>query len=221
MAILATIRPMQLLRPLAIGLVLLGTAAAEESQKVQHEINAVDSDLAVQQTPDGGVGNNAKINYVIGPEDVLAVNVWREPEISRAVPVRPDGKISLPLIGEVVAEGLTPRALEANIIKQLGAYLSNPEVTVIVQEMKSSKFSIVGEVLRPGTYILTSTMTVLDGLALGGGFREFAKPNKIYVLRVQPDGTRVRLPFKYKDVIKGQRFNQNVDLKPHDTIVVP
>ena len=158
---------------------------------------------------------------MIGIDDLLAINVWKEPEISRAVAVRPDGKISIPLIGELKANGLTPRALQSMIATKLRSYLFEPEVTVIVQEIRSQRFNIVGEVNRPGTYPLIRPMTVLDAVALAGGFRDFAKITKIYVLRLRPDGPRMRSPFNYKDVIKGHNFYQNLELEPHDTIVVP
>ncbi len=160
-------------------------------------------------------------DYVIGPEDVLAINVWREPEISRIEPVRPDGKISLPLIGDLEANGLTPLKLRDIVVEKLKAYIANPEVTVIVQEVRSQRFNIVGAVSRPGSYDLAKPLTVLDAIAVAGGFQEFAKVNKIYVLRRMADGSRKRLPFNYKAVIKGRRFDQNVELKSGDTIVVP
>src|SRR5438105_3756487 len=149
--------------------------------------------------------------YVIGAEDVLAINVWREPELSRTVPVRPDGKITLPLVGEIQASGLTPHKLQDNLAEGFKAYVSNPEVTVIVQEVKSLKFNIVGEISRPGSYTLTQPMTVLDAIAVGGGLRDFAKSGRIYVLR-----NNTRLSFDYKQVIKGKRLPDNVELKPGD-----
>lgn len=159
--------------------------------------------------------------YLIGPDDVLAVNVWKEPEISRSVPVRPDGKISLPLVGDLRAGGRTPVQLQDDIKRQLLAYLSNPEVTVIVQEAKSQKFNILGQVERPGSYALSRSMTVLDAIALAGGFRDFAKTGKIYVLRIGADGSHARMAFNYKEVIKGRNLSQNVELEPRDTVVVP
>lgn len=162
-----------------------------------------------------------KEEYIIGPEDVLAISVWREAEISRTVPVRPDGMISLPLIGELKASGLTPLELNSVITDELKNYLSNPEVTVIVQKANSQKFNIVGQVQRPGSYHLGRPMTVLDALAVAGGFRDFANGKKIYVLRRLPNGRRLRIPFNYKEVIKGRKFYQNVELEPGDTIVVP
>ena len=160
-------------------------------------------------------------DYVIGIDDVLAINVWKEAEISRVVFVRPDGKISLPLIGEVKADGLTPVALQALLATELRSYLYEPEVTVAVQEMKSQRFNIVGEVNRPGTYQVSKPMTVLDAISLAGGLRDFAKATKIYVLRLSPDGSRNRLPFNYKSAIKGAREQGSLEIKARDTIVVP
>jgi polysaccharide export outer membrane protein len=159
--------------------------------------------------------------YTIGADDMLAVNVWKEPEISRTVLVRPDGNISLPLIGDLRANGRTPDQLRAEISQRLLGYLSDPEVTVIVQEARSQKFNILGEVERPGSYPLGKAMTVLDAIAVAGGFRDFAKTTRIFVLRVNSDGSRVRIPFNYKEAIKGQKLNQNTELQPHDTVVVP
>jgi polysaccharide export outer membrane protein len=160
-------------------------------------------------------------DYIIGSEDILAVNIWKEPEISRTVPVRPDGKITLPLVGDIQASGLTPRKLQDNIATGLRSYVSAPEVTVIVQEAKSLKFNIVGEIARPGSYPLSQPMTVLDAIAVGGGLRDFAKGSHIYVLRSNSDGSRGRLPFNYKQVIRGKKLSDNVELRPGDTIVVP
>ena len=159
--------------------------------------------------------------FIIGVDDVLAVNVWKETEVSRSVPVRSDGKISLPLVGEVQAAGETPHQLELAIAKRLQSYISEPEVTVIVQQINSQKFNILGQVTKPGFYSLANSPTVLDALAMAGGFRDFAKKKSIYVLRQNPDGTTARLPFNYKDVIQGKNATQNVKLQPHDTVYVP
>jgi polysaccharide export outer membrane protein len=159
--------------------------------------------------------------FVIGNDDVLAINVWKEPDISRSIPVRSDGKISLPLVGELQAAGQTPQQLEQLIAGKLKSYISEPEVTVIVQQINSQKFNILGQVTHPGAYPLTNSLTVLDALALAGGFRDFAKQKSIYVLRQNADGGQTRLNFNYKDVIKGKDSAQNVRLQPRDTIVVP
>jgi polysaccharide export outer membrane protein len=160
-------------------------------------------------------------SFVIGANDVLAINVWKEPDVSRSVPVRSDGKISLPLAGEIQASGLTPLKLEQDIASKLQSYISEPEVTVIVQQINSQKFNILGMVSKPGSYSLTNSSTVLDAIAAAGGFRDFAKQKSIYVLRRNPNGTESRLPFNYKDVVKGKNPDQNVKLQPNDTIVIP
>jgi polysaccharide export outer membrane protein len=162
-----------------------------------------------------------KDHYLIGNEDVLAINVWKEPDVSRMVPVRSDGKISLPLIGEVQAAGKTPKELENEIAKGLRDYISEPEVTVIVQESKSRRFSILGQVQRPGSYLLTGDMRVLDAIAMAGGFRDFAKVKNIRILRQQAEGKQTSLLFNYKDAVKGTNPGQNVELEPKDTIYVP
>lgn len=159
--------------------------------------------------------------FVIGAEDILSINVWKEQELSRQVPVRPDGMISLPLLGDVKASGLTPLQLQDLLTTDLKKYISDPQVTVIVTQVNSLSFNVVGEVLKPGYYPLTRRMTVLDAIAMAGGFRDFAKVKKIYVLRTQADGKQVRLPFNYKNVVKGKNAGQNIELQPRDTLVVP
>lgn len=159
--------------------------------------------------------------FVIGNDDVLAINVWKEPDVSKSVPVRSDGKISLPLVGEVQAAGQTPLKLEQDIASRLKNFIAEPEVTVIVQQINSQKFNILGYVTKPGSYPLTNSATVLDAIALAGGFRDFAKQKSIYVLRQNPDGTQQRLPFNYKEVVKGKKLEQNIKLQARDTVVVP
>jgi polysaccharide export outer membrane protein len=160
-------------------------------------------------------------SFVIGNDDVLAINVWKEPDVSRSIPVRSDGKISLPLVGEVQATGRTPLKLEEEIAARLKNYIAEPEVTVIVQQINSQKFNILGQVNKPGSYVISNSATVLDALALAGGFRDFAKQKSIYILRQDADGSQTRLPFNYKEVVKGKNSGQNIKLQPRDTIVVP
>ena len=159
--------------------------------------------------------------FVIGNDDVLAVNVWKEPEVSRSVPVRSDGKISLPLVGEVQAAGRTPLKLEQDIAERLKNYIAEPEVTVIVQQINSQKFNVLGQVNHPGAFVLANSPTVLDAIALAGGFRDFAKQRSIYILRQEADGTQTRIAFNYKDMVKGHNTAQNIKLQSRDTIVVP
>jgi polysaccharide biosynthesis/export protein len=175
-------------------------------------------------SPDTNSTNTSKPHdnaFVIGNDDVLAINVWKEPDISRSIPVRSDGKISLPLVGEVQATGRTPLKLEEEIASRLKGYISEPEVTVIVQQINSERFNILGMVNRPGSYAITNSATVLDAIALAGGFRDFAKQKSIYILRQNSDGTQARLLFNYKEVVKGKSSAQNIKLQPRDTIVVP
>lgn len=160
-------------------------------------------------------------SFVIGNDDVLSINVWKEPDISRSIPVRSDGKISLPLAGEVQAAGLTPLKLEQEIANKLQSYISQPEVTVMVQQINSEKFNVLGQVAHPGTFVLSNSPTVLDAIALAGGFRDFAKQKAIYILRQNADGSQNRIPFNYKQVVKGENPAQNIKLQARDTVVIP
>ncbi len=191
-------------------------APAQPTPAANSDKNASENRAA--QTPEKGRSDDS---YVIGTNDVLAINVWKEAEVSRSVMVRSDGKISLPLVGELQAGGQTPRQLEQEIAARLKSYISEPEVTVIVTESKSQKINILGMVARPGAYLLTGSTTVLDAIAMAGGFKDFAKKKSIYVLRANADGTQKRIPFNYKEVIKGTNPEQNVKLLAGDTLVVP
>jgi polysaccharide export outer membrane protein len=160
-------------------------------------------------------------SYIIGAEDVLSIYVWKEPDMSKTIPVRPDGMISLPLVGEIKAAGHTPVQLQDVLAAAMKKYVSDPQVTVVVEKISSLSFNIVGEIAKPGFYPLTRRMTVLDAIAMAGGFKDFAKTKKVYVLRISANGTQQRLPFNYKDVIAGKNEQQNIELLPRDTIVVP
>ena len=160
-------------------------------------------------------------DYIIGPSDVLAINVWKDSELTRTVTVRPDGKISLPLIGELAVSGLTAPSAQRLIAQRLTEYVSQPQVTVIVQEVKSKTFVIVGKVAKPGSYELGKPTTVLEAIAIAGGVLDFAKVSKISIIRRREGGPSETLHFDYKKVIKGRNPEQNVELKSGDTIVVP
>ncbi len=170
---------------------------------------------ALGETIVGGAAIDTK-TYVIGPEDVLAVTVWREPDLSRPVIVRPDGKISLPIISELTAAGLTPEQLAGSITQALKKNIRNPEVSVSVQQVNSKRYYIQGEVNKPGPYPLVIPTTVLEGLGNAGGFKDFANEKKIVILR----GTE-RLKFNYKEVTHGKHMDQNILLQPGDQIIVP
>jgi polysaccharide biosynthesis/export protein len=160
-------------------------------------------------------------SYVIGNDDKLAISVWKEPDLTKSIPVRSDGKISLPLVGDIQATGRTPLQLEMDISNRLRNYITVPEVTVIVEEIKSKKYNILGQVGRPGAYNLTLSTTIMDAIAAAGGFKDFAKTKGVYILRQNPDGTQARLNFNYKEYIKGKNLPQNVRIQPQDTIIVP
>src|SRR3984957_12906080 len=158
--------------------------------------------------------------YVIGPEDVLDINVWKEPDMTRVVPVRPDGKISLPLINDVQAAGSTPQQLASAVTDKLRKFLTEPQVTVIVTQINSQRVFVVGEVLRAGAFPLIPGMTVLQALASAGGFTTFADMKRVTVMRLV-NGKHVELPFNYREVLKGDNPEQNITLEPGDTVVVP
>jgi len=196
----------------ALGIAFAVAAPGWAQAKKDEKQGSSESSAPKSATEDPG--------YVIGEEDVLNISVWKEPEITRTVPVRPDGKISLPLINDVQAAGLTPMNLAKEITEKLRKFIPDVEVTVIVTQINSRRYYILGEVGRPGAFTLLPNMTVLQALSSAGGFSQFADSKNIYVLRTE-NGKQVKLPFNYKDVVKGQRVEQNIVLKPGDTIVVP
>jgi polysaccharide export outer membrane protein len=178
------------------------------------------------QKSDAGVSSNSTTpatkdgEYRIGPQDVLQIDVWKEPEITRTIPVRPDGKISLPLLNDVQAAGLTAMQLAGVLREGLTKFLMNPQVTVTVTMINSRRVFLTGEVSRTGALPLLPNMTVLQALSSAGGFTPFARIKDIYILRVE-NGRQVKYPFHYKDVVKGKRQEENILLQPNDVIVVP
>jgi polysaccharide biosynthesis/export protein len=161
----------------------------------------------------------ATTEYLIGPEDVLDISVWKNPELSRKVPVRPDGRVSLPLVNDIQAAGLTPTELRQQLTTRLAEFVPTPEVAVIVQEVQSLKVAIVGAVKTPGRFMLKSPATVLECIALAQGLTEFAARDRIVVLR-QNGSTTTRIPFNYRKVADGSD-QENFFVKPGDIIVVP
>lgn len=213
---------MKLMRPFLMILATVafpaGLAMAQDATKTKPETKpatpaaSMDASAAKAATIDA--------DYVIGPEDGLSISVWKEPELTHGVQVRPDGKISLPLLNDIQAAGLTPQQLAASITEKLKKFVSEPQVTVIVVTIMSRRIYILGEVSRPGMFSLTHGMTVLQALSGAGAFSQFADTRKIYVLRNE-GGKEVKYPFNYREVIKGRHAEQNIELKPGDTIVVP
>jgi polysaccharide biosynthesis/export protein len=199
-------------------LAAIPTLAQQDGSKRTSQPDAQPAAQAGTTTPQHGATDDP--NYVIGPQDVIDVNVWKEADISRTVPVRPDGKISLPLLNDVQAAGLTPTQLGAQITASLKKFVTDPQVTVIVTAINSQRMYVLGEVTRPGAFPLLPGTTVLRGLSSAGGFTQFAKMKGIYVLRLE-NGKQVKYPFNYKDVVSGKHPEQDILLKAGDTIVVP
>ena len=158
--------------------------------------------------------------YTIGPMDVLEVHVWKEPDFSRTLLVRPDGQITMPLIGDIQASGLSTVALKSLISIKLKRFIDNPGVTVILIESNSKKFYIIGKINQPGTYPLSYNMTVLQALSVAGGLAEWADKDSIRIIR-KSGGKKVILKFDYDRAISGRNLEQNILLKPNDTIIVP
>ena len=158
--------------------------------------------------------------YVIGPDDQLAVIYWREKDLSADVVVRPDGLISLPLLNDVVAAGLTPEQLRVTITKGATKFLEDPTVSVVVKAINSRKVFITGMIAKPGPYPLAGPTTVLQLIATAGGVAEYADKKKIVIVR-QENGKEITLRFNYKDVMKGKNLAQNIEMKPGDSVIVP
>jgi polysaccharide export outer membrane protein len=173
-----------------------------------------------QKATEGAAKLPNESEYRIGPQDSLRIDVWKEPEITRTIPVRPDGKISLPLLNDVQAAGLTALELGASIRESLEKFIKDPQVTVTVMEINSRRVYVTGEVLHAGAFPLLPNMTVLQALSSSGGFTQFAKIKSIYVLR-QEGGKQAKHPFNYKEVVGGKQPEENILLQPGDVIVVP
>jgi polysaccharide export outer membrane protein len=159
-------------------------------------------------------------DYVIGPEDQLSVVFWHDKDLSADVVVRPDGKISLPLLNDVQAGGLTPEQLRRNVTEAARRFVEDPTASIVVKQINSRRVFVTGEVDKPGTYALAGPTTVLQLLATAGGLKEYAAKEKIVILR-REDGREVSYRFNYKQVVQQKNPSQNIDLKPGDTVVVP
>lgn len=165
-------------------------------------------------------GVHVSDDYRVGPGDVIDVLVWKEPEVSSSVVIRPDGKISLPLINDLEVTGKTPLEIREIVVEKLSPYINFPNVTVTVKQVNSKKVYIIGEVNGAGAYQMTQPITVLQILTEAGGLRPFADQKSIYILRMN-NGKQEKFSFNYKDVVKGEKMQQNILLQPGDTIVVP
>jgi polysaccharide biosynthesis/export protein len=215
------------------SLLLGGAASAQELAATATPASAADAASTSAETPavDTTMGKPAASavetaiisnahDYKIGPEDLLDISVWKNPELSRTVPVRPDGKVSLPLVNDIQASGLTPTALRQQLIDRLSEFIPAPEVAVIVREVHSMKVAVVGAVKTPGRYELKSAATVLEMIALAQGFTDFASRDRVVVLRQSEKGETKRIPFNYRKVAAGDE-QSNLIVQPGDIIVVP
>jgi polysaccharide biosynthesis/export protein len=204
---------------------LLGFASAPmAAQNAAKEKEKPASDASPGQVPSSQSSSGQPVSvvgssYLIGADDVLLVSVWKEPDLTITLPVRPDGNISMPLLNDVPAAGFSPTQLAASITEKLKKYVADPRVTVIVTQINSQKVYVTGEVLHTGAIQLLPNMTVLQALA-DAGFTQFANTKGIYVLRDE-NGRQQKIPVNYKRLVKGQAIDQNIILKPGDTIVVP
>ena len=196
---------------LSASAMLSQTQAATSASKSENSNSAKSSD-EVQ-------ASNVAPDYVIGADDTLHISVWKEPDLTETLPVRPDGKISMPLLNDITAAGLTPLQLRDTITDRLKKYVSDPRVTVVVTGMNSRRVFVTGEVTHTGPMTLLPHMTMLQALAQAG-FTQFANPKATYLLRNE-NGKQQKLPFNYKEVVKGNHPEQNIELRPGDTIVVP
>jgi polysaccharide export outer membrane protein len=201
-----------------------GSAAPARGQSASSPQRQAPSATAGSSTtaprPPSSSPSTAVSEYVIGPEDVLGINFWREAEISGDVTVRPDGRVTLPLIGDVQAAGLTPEALKQQIHKAATKLFEDPTVTVVVRQINSRKVFITGSVTTPGAHALTRQLTVMQLIAMAGGLTEFADKKNIRIVRTE-DGKPRTFKLNYNDVAKGNRLEQNIVLQPGDTVIVP
>lgn len=199
-----------------IGMLLLASGMLAQSTVADKpEADKNDRGTAAVPAPQAP----ADSDYVIGADDTLHISVWKEPDLSETLPVRPDGKISMPLLNDVMAAGLTPLQLKDSLTEKLKKYIADPRVTVVVTAMNSRRIFVTGEVTHTGPMPLLPHMTVLQALAQAG-FTQFANLKAVYLLRTE-NGKQEKLPFNYKEVVKGNHPEQNIVLKPGDTVVVP
>jgi polysaccharide biosynthesis/export protein len=201
------------------GLMLLFWCASTSAWAQENSNHDAPRPTDTSASPASAPAPSNSADYVIGSDDTLHISVWKEPDLTATLPVRPDGKISLPLLNDLPAAGLTPMQLAASITEKLKKYIADPRVTVVVAAMNSRRIFVSGEVAHSGAMPLLPHMTMLQALS-AAGFTQFANLKKIYLLRTE-NGQQVKLPFNYKEVVKGKNPQQNIMLQPGDTVVVP
>jgi len=210
---------MKLIWQAVAALIVIGGIALAQDAPAQPAASAASDKTASDQTTNAASGSQAGPEYVIGPDDVLHIAVWKEADLSATLPVRPDGKISLPLLNDVQASGLTPQQLAGSLTEKLKKYIADPRVTVVVTAINSKRIYLTGEVLHAGAIPMLPNMTVLQALS-SAGMNQFANTKRIYVLRTE-NGKQQKLPVNYRKLVKGEQIEQNYVLQPGDTIVVP
>ena len=203
-----------------MAVLLLGLTAAAQEKAADKKASKKAPEVTEQKPAPEPAPAPANEEYVIGPDDVLHINVWKENELSGQVAVRPDGKVSLALLNDIQAAGNTPTQLAAQIAERLKQYVTDPRVTVTVVAMNSRKIFIMGEVSRAGAFPMLPNMTLMQALSSAGGFSPYANTKKMYLLRTE-NGKQTKMPINYKALISGNAPEQNIPLKPGDTIVVP
>jgi polysaccharide biosynthesis/export protein len=208
------------LKWLAISAALLAGLGLVQSAAAQNATKKSPMAAAAAVAPAPAPSMPMAADYVIGPDDLLQVSVWKNEALSRTLPVRPDGKISMPLLDDIQAAGLTPLQLRDKIAAALAEFMPNPQVGVSVLEVRSYRVSVLGEVQKPGVLLLKAPITVLEAIALAGGFRDFASPSKIVIFRKDGQGTTQRMRFNYNRAV-GSAGEDNVSLRSGDVIVVP
>jgi polysaccharide biosynthesis/export protein len=198
---------------------LMGSIALAQDAHTQPAANSASDKTATDKATNAASTSAAGPEYVIGPEDMLHIAVWKENDLTATLPVRPDGKISLPLLDDVQAAGLTPKRLADLVTEKLRKYIADPHVTVVVTQINSKRIYLIGEVLHPGAMPMLPNMTVLQALS-SAGLNQFANTKRIYLLRTE-NGKQQKLPVNYRKLVKGEQIEQNYLLQPGDTIVVP
>jgi len=228
---IARFRSKNIARSLVAGFVAAATVATcaaqsgQAQQPQQRPTTGATKTSAPPAVPPAAVvaapGVTLPPEYIIGADDVLSIVFWRDKELSTEVAVRPDGNISIPLINDVRAAGLTPAQLKDKIVDESKKYVEDPNVTVVVKSINSRKVFITGEVKKPGPYPLSGATTILQLISIAGGLGDYAKSEKITIVRMDSNGKPVSYRFNYKEVLDQKKLAQNIELKPGDTVIVP
>jgi len=215
------IKSLALILGVGLGILMASASAIAEGVDAKRP-------LSVSSKTDSGAADKALLtvtpDYIIGPEDILEITVWKNADLSKQVQVRPDGRISLPLLGDISAVAKTPVQLTDEISAGLRVYMENPTVSIMIKEVNSYQIYVLGEVNKPGKYPLKSKTTLLQGITVAGGFTAMAARNKIVIFRFSKDGGHeglTKLRASYDDIVVRDGSSQNIELKPGDQIVVP